>query len=102
MKKVVFEPETTINLKEVNNDSIVGIQWKYGNRSLVIKTENGYTGISDDDISKNWLKPNKLELIETAKEIDADIFVFDSHSEAFRWLGEVDSIADIERSRSGI
>ncbi len=101
MKTVIFEKEK-IYFEEVNNDSIVGIQWKYGNRSLIIKTEKGYTGISDDDISKNWLKPSKLELIETAKEIDADFFVFDSHSEAFRWLGEVDSIADIERSRSGM
>ena len=102
MKKVVSEPETTINFKEVNNDSIVGIHWKYGNRSLVIKTEEGYTGISDDDISECWVKPSKMEYIKTAEEIDADIFIFDSHSEAFTWLGEVDSIADIERLRSGM
>ena len=57
MKKVVFESETTINFKEVNNNSIVGIHWKYGNRSLVIKTKEYYTGISDDDISECWGKP---------------------------------------------
>ena len=94
MKKVVFEPETTINFKEVNNNSIVGIQWAYGIRSLVIKTEEGYIGISDDDISECWVKPSKMEYIEKAVSAGGTVFVFESRSEAFRWLGKVDSISD--------
>ena len=42
----------------------MGIQWAYGKRSLVIKTEEGYTGISDDDISECWVKPSKMEYIK--------------------------------------
>ena len=94
MKKVVFESETTINFKEVNNDSIVGIHWKYGNRSLVIKTKEYYTGISDDDISECWGKPSKREYIEMAVSTGGTVFVFESLSEAFRWMGEVGSISD--------
>lgn len=94
MKKVVFEPETTINFKEVNNDSIVGIQWMYGNRSLIVKTMLGYIGIDDDDISECWVKPSKIEYIKTAVSTGGTVFVFKNHSEVFRWLGKADDICN--------
>lgn len=94
MKKVIFEPETIINIEKVNNDSIVGIQWVNGNRSLIIKTMSGYRGISNDDISESWGKPSKKEYIEKAVSAGGTVFVFESHSEVFRWMGEVGSISD--------
>ena len=79
MKKVVFEPETTINFKEVNNDSIVGIQWIPGNRSLIVKTMSGYIGMGNDDISECWVKPSKIEYIEKAVSINGSNAVLLEH-----------------------
>jgi hypothetical protein len=89
MKKVVFEKSiSTIDFEEINNESIVGIQWRDGKRTMVVKVRYGYIGVSNDHAGASWNESSKRSYIERAVEIGSDIFVFDSHSELFKWMSE--------------
>lgn len=89
MKKIVFSSNTsTIDFEKVNSDSIIGVQWRNGKRTMVVKVRYGYIGVSNDHAGASWNESSKRSYIERAVEIGSDIFVFDSHSELFKWMSE--------------
>ena len=91
MKKVVFNSNpSTINFEKINNDSIVGIQWRNGRRTMVTKSIQGYIGVSDDNIYSAWDEPSKVSYIERARKSGCHVFVFENHSELFKWMSEAD------------
>ena len=91
MKKVIFNSNpSTINFEEINNESIVGIQWQSGVRTMVTKSQQGYIGVSNDNIYSVWDKPSKVSYIERARKSGCHVFVFENYSELFKWMSEAD------------
>jgi hypothetical protein len=91
MKKVVFEKSiSTINFEKITNESIVGIQWQNGRRTMVTKSQQGYIGVSDDNVYSAWGEPSKIDYIKRARKSGCHVFVFENHSELFKWMSEAD------------
>ena len=91
MKKVVFNSNpSTINFEEINNESIVGIQWQRGVRTMVTKSQQGYIGVSDDNAYSAWSEPSKIAYIKRARISGCHVFVFENYSELFKWMSEAD------------
>ena len=89
MKQVVFEKNnSTIDFKQIDNEHIVGIQWQNGKRTMVTKSIQGYIGVSDDNIYSAWDEPSKVSYIERARRSGCHVFVFENHSELFKWMSE--------------
>ena len=89
MKQVVFEKSTpTIDFMKINNEHIIGIQWSNGKRTMIVNSEKGYIGVSDDDIRYAWEGRSKREYIEKARREGCSVYVFSSYSELFKWMSE--------------
>lgn len=89
MKQVVFEKSiSTIDFEKINNEHIVGIQWRNGRRTMVVNSEKGYIGVSNDDIRYSWEERSKREYIEKARKEGCSVYVFSSYSELFKWMSE--------------
>ena len=89
MKPVVFEKNTsTIDFEEINNEHIVGIQWSNGLRIMIACSQNGYIGVSNDDIRYVWERRSKKEYIEEARKLGCSVYVFSDYSELFKWMSE--------------
>lgn len=91
MKKVIISKENSsfIDVNSVTNEDIVGMEWRSGHRSLIIELEfNSYVGLSKDTIIDSWSKPSKKEYILEANRQEAQAFVFDNYSDAYKWLSE--------------
>ena len=91
MKKVVFNSNpSTINFEEINNESIVGIQWQSGVRTMIVCSQRGFMGVSDDDTRYAWEEVSKKAYIEKARKEGCSVYVFENYSELFKWMSEAD------------
>ena len=92
MKKVIFEQdEQVISLNDITDEMIVGVFWKRGNKSFLIKDYNGNTvGIELNTLTtfSHWSKPSHREYVKNTGFDAKSIFVFDSPKELAKWLAE--------------
>ena len=90
MKKVVFEQnENVINASEVTDYMIIGILWKNGDKSFLIKDDKGCSvsiELNSRTTKGHWVEPSHNIYIKNANK--KDIFVFDSPKELAQWLAE--------------
>jgi hypothetical protein len=89
MKKVVFSSNiSTIDFEKVNSDTIIGVQWRDGKRTMVVKVRYGYIGVSNDHAGASWNESSKIDYIKRARKSGCHVFVFENHSELFKWMSE--------------
>lgn len=89
MKKVIFKKRTEeVYLSDLNDDSIIGIQWKTGVKTFVVNSNDGFVGCGKLSTLGSWEKDSKKEYVKTAIEQKPEIFVFETEKELFKWLSE--------------
>lgn len=97
MKRIVLPRESkedVFNYEDISKDTIIGILSKINgvfSKSVLIKTETGFTGFSADlDISEHWFAETKSEFILKAEKLEGFInaFVFTTGQDALLWLSE--------------
>lgn len=90
MKKVVFNTNPDIiKIEDISNDSIVGIQWLSGIRTMVMKrNKNDYIGASDNNIQCSWSGESVKDYVMKAKSKGAEAYVFSNVKELFKWMSE--------------
>lgn len=87
MKKVVFNSDKSIiSFDEINDDHIVGIQWINGPRSMVLHSEKGFVGVTNDDMRYAWMEDSKRNYVGRARAQGCSVYVFSSYSELYRWM----------------
>lgn len=93
MKKVINTPEeiTTILLDNINDESIVGVQWSSnpGEKSWVIEINSDeYCGlrIGTKTLCYRWTSPSVKSYCAEALRMLAEVFVFDTEAELIEWL----------------
>lgn len=93
MKKIIFTEKKGINISEVTNDSFVGILWKDGDRSIIVRAgENDYRYLHNfgktTNLGTSYTSIQKL-LMEVTKDIYfKDAVVLESYDESLTWLTE--------------
>ena len=92
MKKVIFEQdEQVIRLDDITDEMIVGVLWKSGRKSFLIKDYDGNTvalELNERTTDNHWSKPSHREYVKNSGFDAESIFVFDSPEELAKWLAE--------------
>jgi hypothetical protein len=94
MKKLVVlkQKNDVIDLSQITDKSIVGIEWESSSKSFIIQIKsNRYAGTGSIDLSVNgvWETETKMDYIEKAiTQQNADCFVFNTLKELYEWLAE--------------
>ena len=92
MKKVIIkQDEPVIRLEDITDEMIVGVFWKSGLKSFLIKDYNGNTIGLELNTRKtvgHWSKPSHWEYLKNTGFGAESIFVFDSPKELAQWLAE--------------
>ena len=92
MKKVIIkQDEQVIRLEDITDEMIIGILWKNGLKSFLIKDYNGNTIGLELNTRKtvgHWSKPSHREYAKNSGIDVKSIFVFDSPKELAQWLAE--------------
>ena len=91
MKKVIIEQnEQVISVEDITDDMIIGIIYKSGRKSFLIKHNNNNTIALDLHTRTTldcWTAENHKDYIKKAYNVK-DIFIFDSPKELAQWLAE--------------
>lgn len=86
MKKVILKEKTEeVYLSDLNDDSIVGIDWD-GLKHFVINTKDGFCATDNLNTSDRWNAETLKEYI--SKIENQKVFVFENQKELFKWLSE--------------
>lgn len=94
MRKVIFEEEKTktIHIKNIDNNSIVGIQWKSGLKGIIIENSN-YKKFSVFNNENNINRLGNSEYDSIQSYIDywkirgiVNLFVFESVNDCLKWM----------------
>lgn len=92
MKKVVKNQQSdVINLSDVTDESIVGIQWSDESKSFLIKLESkkfAACGHSHLYLGNAWHRPSVKEYLEDVIVAGATPFVFDTLKELYQWMAK--------------
>ena len=94
MKKVILEKnERVIRLEEITDDMIIGIEWKSGKKSFLLKNEDDETiaiSLGERDTIGCWSKSSHFDYVKEviSSSTKNNAFVFDSPKELAQWLAE--------------
>ena len=95
MRKVVKNASDLIDINEINDHSIIGIQWASGVRCIIIHNRNNkFYGLNNDcycpSTRSSYEKNTKLEYIENIFEHHdgSSVFVFESTMELLKWFSK--------------
>ena len=92
MKKVVKNQQCdVINLSDVTNESIVGVQWKDGEKSFIVKLKSekfAACGSTDLCLGDAWHRTSVEKYLEKTISMGATPFVFDTLKELYQWMAE--------------
>lgn len=87
-KLVIGDDKKTITLDEINNESLVGVD--YGDEKvIVVNTIEGYVGVEKDlDSTESWSETSIQKYVNfaTKRSGATEVFVFENHKEMFDWL----------------
>ena len=91
MKKVIIkQDEQVIRLEDITDEMIVGILWKDGDKSFLIKDDNDFSvgiGLNSLTTKKHWSAPSHEDYIRNTDDAK-NFFVFCSPKELAQWLAE--------------
>jgi len=89
MKKVILDEfkKDKVYVKDLDDDSIVGILWQDGEKTTYISFEGRYLEI--DNFQKKAMVTSKdiQTYINTSVTIN-EVYVFDTVKELFKWMSE--------------
>ena len=92
MKKVIIkQDEQVIRLDDITDEMIVGVLWKSGFKSFLIKDYDGNTvslDLNKRTTVRHWSKPSHREYVKNSVFSAKSIFVFDSPKELAQWLAD--------------
>jgi hypothetical protein len=95
MKRIVNKSENTVLLCNIEDTSIVGIQWECGDRAMIISTPDGFCALSNrhkPNLWNVWYAPSTREYIDRAlkqgNNTKSKAFVFDTTYELYKWMSE--------------
>ena len=93
MKKVVNELET-ININELTDEHIIGLENSYGEKSLIVKVKKEEyikVNIHNNNYDEKYTHKSILEAIESLYEHSGDkakVFVFENRKEFANWFND--------------
>ena len=91
MKTIILEPKKTqeIHLDDINNMSIVGIEFKSGNKGIVIVDEGiVYLCTNNGELIPYRFFDSKHKYLEFYKDDISNAYTFNTVKECFKWMGE--------------
>ena len=95
MKRIIKEDQEVVSLHNINNTSIVGIQWESGDKCFIIHTPEGFCSVSNrnrPNIFNVWYAKSAQEYIERAlnqgNNTNSKAFVFNDQLELFEWMSK--------------
>tara|TARA_R110000782_G_scaffold178772_2_gene269618 strand:+ start:157 stop:441 length:285 start_codon:yes stop_codon:yes gene_type:complete len=92
MKQVIIrESINTIDIEDLKDNSVIGVQWGKEHKMYVVKTNQGYciTQLVEQSLKFQVFFQTKQELIEHTLKGKADkVFVFENTKELLNWLQE--------------
>lgn len=94
MKKVIIEQdEQVIRLEDVRDAMIIGIEWKYGKKSFLLKNEDDETvaiSLGERNMIGCWSRFSHFDYVNEviSNSTAKNVFVFDSPKELAQWLAE--------------
>ena len=93
MRRIVIEQGPTVSLNEVDNKSIVGIQWESGRKSMIINTHNGFCSIANDyypNICNVWYADSMIDYVKSAlsqgNNTNSRAYAFNNTKELCEWM----------------
>jgi len=93
MKRIVNKSENTVLLCNIEDTSIVGIQWEDGSKGMIISTEEGFCSLNNrnkPNLLNVWYAQSTREYIERAlrqgNNTKSKAFVFDTTYELYEWM----------------
>lgn len=93
MKRIILKKEEIVSFDEINDKSIVGIQWESGQKCMIIDTPSGYCSISDDhypNICNVWYADSVKEYVERSlnqgNNTNSKAYVFFNIKEIYEWM----------------
>ena len=89
MKKVTFENKDTVSIENISNSSVIGLIHE-DEKYQIILSKAGFCASKDTDFSQRDCMTSMYSYLKrTAKDSpEAEIFVFDTPKELFKWLSE--------------
>jgi hypothetical protein len=95
MKRIVNNSEETVALCNIEDSSIVGIEWQRGDRAMIISTADGFCALSNrhkPNLWNVWYAKSTREYIERAlrqgNNTKSKAFVFDTPFELYEWMSK--------------
>ena len=95
MKRIITTSENTVTLCNVEDTSIVGIQWERGDRAMVISTDQGFCALSNrhnPNLLNVWYAKSAREYVKRAliqgNNTKSKAFVFDTTYELYEWMSK--------------
>lgn len=95
MKRIVTKSEDTVALCNIEDSSIVGIEWQRGDRAMIISTADGFCALSNrhkPNLWNVWYAKSTREYIERAlrqgNNTKSKAFVFDTPFELYEWMSK--------------
>ena len=93
MKRLITRNEDTVPLCNIEDSSIVGIQWERGDKAIIISSPDGFCALSNrhkPNLWNVWYAPSAREYIERAlkqgNNTKSKAFVFDTTYELYEWM----------------
>jgi hypothetical protein len=95
MKEIVTKFSEKVLVENIDNSSIVGIQWGSSNKSLVIEArDGGFTGLGNCSsrlsLSSCWVADTQKEYVERSlgQRMEVKAFEFETVTAALKWFSK--------------
>ena len=90
MKKVITEVDrNVVNIDDLNNKSIIGIEWRFNDKSFIVENKEGeFCGMNFKSLSLqgSWSAKSLHDYVTQAAEQNPEIYEFDNVVELYNWL----------------
>ena len=93
MKRIIHVNEDVVSLYNIEDTSIVGIQWECGDKAMIISTADGFCALTNrhkPNLWNVWYAKSAREYIERAlkqgNNTKSKAFVFDTTYELYEWM----------------
>ena len=93
MKRILLKRDEFASLEEINDKSIVGIQWESGQKCMIIDTPGGYCSIADDhypNICNVWYADSVKEYVKRSlnqgNNTNSKAYLFNNIKEIYEWM----------------
>jgi hypothetical protein len=93
MKRILLKRDEFASLEEINDKSIVGIQWESEQKCMIIDTPGGYCSIADDhypNICNVWYADSVKEYVKRSlnqgNNTNSKAYLFNNIKEIYEWM----------------